>query len=362
MPWAWRCRSGIAEAYARSVTDPLGDLVARYARTHGPFPAATCASRFGLGVFVVEQALRRLAASGRLTSGEFTPGGAGLEYCDVEVLRTLRRRSLAALRKEIEPVTPQTLARFLPAWQHVGSAARGVAAVASAIELLQGVALPASSIEKLVLPARVADYSPAFLDEMCASGEVIWSGSGAIGGADGWIHLAYADGAPLLLPPANADLAGGPVHDAILETLAGGQALFFRQLADRLPEVPTADVAAAIWDLVWAGYLSNDTIAPLRALLAGGTGAHRAPAAPGRSRYRRLGRPAVAAHRRAFGRSAVDGRTVVPAARSGHRPDPPYGRHCGLAARAARCRHPRRGRGRGDSGRLRRRVPGAQRA
>jgi len=283
---------GIAEAYASSVVDPLGDLVARYARTHAPFTAATCATRFGLGVFVVEQALRRLAASGRLTSGEFTPGGAGAEFCDAEVLRLLRRRSLAALRKEIEPVAPEALARFLPAWQHIGSSARGVAAAASAIELLQGLALPASALEKLVLPARVSDYSPAFLDELCASGEVVWAGSGAIGASDGWIHLAYADSAPLLLPLPNPELAGGPVHDAILDTLDGGQALFFRNLADRLEEIADADVAAAIWDLVWAGYLSNDTIAPLRALLAGGTGAHKSQAQPSRSRYRRLGRPA----------------------------------------------------------------------
>src|SRR6185369_8197251 len=209
---------GIAEAYASSVVDPLGDLVARYARTHAPFTAATCATRFGLGVFVVEQALRRLAASGRLTSGEFTPGGAGAEFCDAEVLRLLRRRSLAALRKEIEPVAPEALARFLPAWQHIGSSARGVAAAASAIELPQGLALPASALEKLVLPARVSDYSPAFLDELCASGEVVWAGSGAIGASDGWVHLAYADSAPLLLPLTNPELAGGPVHDAILDT------------------------------------------------------------------------------------------------------------------------------------------------
>jgi ATP-dependent Lhr-like helicase len=166
-----------------------------------------------------------------------------------------------------------------------------VAAAASAIELLQGVALPASGLEKLVLPARVGDYTPAYLDELCASGEVVWCGSGAIGAADGWIHLAYADSAALLLPLPNPELAGGPVHEAILDTLNGGQALFFRQLSDRLEEVDDADVAAAVWDLVWAGYLSNDTIAPLRALLAGGTGAHKAQAAPGRSRYRRLGRP-----------------------------------------------------------------------
>jgi ATP-dependent helicase Lhr and Lhr-like helicase len=307
---------GVANAYTESVADPLGDLVARYARTHGPFSAVVCAARLGLGVFVVEQALRRLAATGRVTSGEFTPGGVGSEYCDAEVLRMLRRRSLAALRKEIEPAPPEALARFLPAWQHVGSSARGTAAVASAVELLQGVALPASALERLVLPARVADYSPAFLDELCAAGEVVWSGSGAIGSSDGWIHLAYADMASLVLPPANADLAGGPLHDAILDTLASGQAMFFRSIVERVqgpdgaPDRPTeADVAAAIWDLVWAGYLSNDTIAPLRALLAGGGGSHRAHASPGRTRYRRMARPgAMSAARSSSGPPSMAGR------------------------------------------------------
>jgi ATP-dependent helicase Lhr and Lhr-like helicase len=286
---------GIALAYTEPVADPLGDLIARYARTHGPFAVTTCAARFGLGVFVVEQALRRLTAIGRMASGEFMPGGAGAEFCDPDVLRTLRRRSLAALRKEIEPVPPAALARFLPAWQQVGSSSRGTAALGSAIELLSGVALPASALERLVLPARVADYSPAFLDELCASGEVVWAGAGAIGGSDGWVTLTYADVAPLLLGPPDSALATGPLHDAILATLDGGQAMFFRAIADRLTGIAPADVAAAIWDLVWSGHLSNDTIGPLRSLLSGGTGAHKAKAAPGRAHYRRPGRPSVSA-------------------------------------------------------------------
>jgi ATP-dependent Lhr-like helicase len=285
---------GIALAYLEPVTDPLGDLVLRYARTHGPFAAATCAARFGLGVFVVEQALRRLAAAGRITSGEFTPGGAGYEYCEPEVLRLLRRRSLAALRREIEPVAPVTLARFLPSWQQVGTSARGVAALASTIELLGGVSVPASALERLVLPARIADYSPAFLDELCASGEVVWAGAGSLGTNDGWVTLAYADVAPLLLAPPDPDIAGGPIHEAILGALDGGQALFFRGIADRIADTSDADVAGAIWDLVWAGYLSNDTIGPLRTLLFGGSGTHKAKATPGRSRYRRPGRPGLA--------------------------------------------------------------------
>ncbi|WP_028568984.1 ATP-dependent helicase [Salinispora tropica] len=283
---------GVAEAYLAPVADPLGDLIARYARTHGPFAAATCAARFGLGVAVVEGTLRRLATAGRVLAGEFAPDTVGIQWCDAEVLRMLRRRSLAALRREIEPVPPRALATFLPRWQQVGAATRGLPAVAAALEQVQGLALPGSALERLVLPARVGDYSPAQLDELCTSGEVVWAGSGAISGGDGWVVLAYADTAPLLLPPPDAALARTPLHDAVLDALEGGQALFFRALSDRLGSTDDAALAAVIWDLVWAGHLTNDTLAPLRALLAG-RGAHRSrPAAP-RTRYRRPGRVAL---------------------------------------------------------------------
>ncbi|GAA1606286.1 ATP-dependent Lhr-like helicase [Actinoplanes couchii] len=281
---------GIPEAYLEPVADPLGDLVARFARTHGPFAAATCAARFGLGVFVVEQALKRLAATGRVTSGEFSPGGAGTEWCDAEVLRMLRRRSLAALRREIEPVPPRVLATFLPRWQQVGGNNRGVDALAAALDQVQGLAVPASAWERLVLPARVADYAPPQLDELCASGEVLWAGSGSISGGDGWVTLAYAESAPLLLPPADEEIAAGPLHQAVLSALEDGQALFFRSLSDRVGSTDDTELSAAVWDLVWSGHLTNDTFAPLRALL-GGSGAHKAKAAPARSRYRRPGRP-----------------------------------------------------------------------
>ncbi|AGZ45404.1 ATP-dependent helicase [Actinoplanes friuliensis] len=281
---------GVAEAYLEPVTDPLGDLVARYARTHGPFAAATCAARFGLGVFVVEQALKRLSATGRVVSGEFSPGGAGTEWCDAEVLRMLRRRSLAALRREIEPVAPRVLAAFLPRWHQIGGNARGVDAVAASIEQLQGIAVPASAWERLVLPARIADFTPPQLDELCASGEVLWAGSGSIPGGDGWVTLAYADSAPLLLPPPDDEVALTPLHQSVLDALSDGQALFFRNLSDKVGSTDDPGLAAAIWDLVWAGQLTNDTFAPLRALL-GHSGAHRAKAAPARTRYRRPGRP-----------------------------------------------------------------------
>ncbi|WP_433721423.1 ATP-dependent helicase [Actinoplanes sp. CA-051413] len=285
---------GVAEAYLEPVADPLGDLVARYARTHGPFAAATCAARFGLGVFVVEQALKRLSATGRVVSGEFSPGGAGTEWCDAEVLRLLRRRSLAALRREIEPVPPRVLAAFLPRWHQIGGNSRGVDALAATIEQLQGVAAPASAWERLILPARVADYAPPQLDELCASGEVLWAGSGSIPGGDGWVTLAYADSAPLLLPPPDDEFALTPQHQSVLDALADGQALFFRSLSDKIGATDDTALAETVWDLVWAGHLTNDTLAPLRALL-GSSGAHRAKAAPARTRFRRPGRPTMPA-------------------------------------------------------------------
>ena len=274
---------GLPLAYLEPVADPLGDLIARYARTHAPFTAATCAARFGLGVFVVEHTVRRLPS---VVSGEFSPGGAGTEWCDTEVLRLLRRRSLAALRREIEPVPPRGLARFLPQWHHIGSSrARGPEAVAAAIEQLQGVPMPASALERLILPARVDDYAPSYIDELCASGDLVWSGTGAIGEHDGWVALAFTDSAPLLLPPPTE--IDGPLHQAVLDALEGGQALFFRSLAERVGATE-ADLVGVVWDLVWAGWVSNDTLAPLRARLSGG-GAHRSRPSPPRSRYRRAG-------------------------------------------------------------------------
>ena len=167
---------GTPDVFTEPVEDPLGDLVARFARTHGPFTPHDVAERLGLGVAVVSQTLRRLAGTGRVLEGEFRPSGSGAEWCDAEVLRRLRRRSLARLRQEVEPVEPATLGRFLPSWQHVGGRLRGVDGVAAVVEQLAGCAVPASALEPLVLASRVSDYSPAMLDELTATGEVLWAG------------------------------------------------------------------------------------------------------------------------------------------------------------------------------------------
>ncbi|MFJ3629903.1 ATP-dependent helicase [Streptomyces albidoflavus] len=284
---------GVPEAFTEPVKDPLGDLLARYARTHGPFTAAAAAERYGLGRAVTEGALERLGASGRVVQGEFHPAGVGQEWCDATVLRRLRRRSLAALRQELEPVEPTALARFLPPWQHLGGQGlRGLDGLVRAVEQLQGAAVPASALEKLVLPSRVAQYQPAMLDELTATGELLWAGSGSLPGKDGWVSLYLADNAPLLLPPPHP-LELSPLHQAVLDALAGGYGLFFRQIADQVRAThPTASdqaLADAVWELAWSGRLTNDTVAPLRALLGSGrtagSTAHRARRSVPRGRF-----------------------------------------------------------------------------
>ncbi|MER7455094.1 ATP-dependent helicase [Nocardia beijingensis] len=361
---------GTPSAFIEPVADPLGDLIGRYARTHGPFGTEAVAARFGLGTAVVATALHRLAAEKRVVEGEFTPGAAGSEWCEAQVLRRLRRRSLAAARHEVEPVSTAAFGRFLPSWQHVGSGElRGVDGVAAVVEQLAGVPIPASAWESLVLPARVRDYTPAMLDELMATGEVIWSGHGAITAKDGWIALHPAEQAPFsLAPPDDIDLTdvqlrllaalgatfvpwtppgraedrvpvpldepdppagsaadghgahrrseeaetsgsatpngsgdgrrgrrspagpedgadvGNSISGALTERLIpvpqGGGAYFFRQLSDATGLLDDSAAASALWELVWAGMVSGDTFAPVRALLSGTTRtttAHRTP-------------------------------------------------------------------------------------
>jgi ATP-dependent Lhr-like helicase len=292
---------GLPDAFLEPVPDPVGDLVSRFARTHGPFHVGDVATAFGLGTAVVTAALSRLAASGRVASGEFRPGGSGTEWCDAEVLRLIRRRSVAALRREAEPVPPATLGMFLPAWQNVGGRLRGPDGVLRVVEQLAGVLVPASAWETLVLPARVAGYAPGMLDELTSSGEVAWAGAGALPGGDGWVALAPTDSADLLLP-GPLDLELDEVHRALLDTLAGGGGWFFRALSDRVGPavapggggVDDARLAEALWDLVWSGRVSGDTWAPLRARLTGPARKPRTAAAPVRAGVRaRYPRPRV---------------------------------------------------------------------
>ncbi|MEA2453173.1 MAG: ATP-dependent helicase Lhr and Lhr-like helicase [Actinomycetota bacterium] len=291
---------GIPDAFLETVADPLGDLVARYARTHGPFVPSDVAARLGLGVAVVEGALGRLEVAGRVADGEFRPGGHGKEWIDVEVLRRLRRKSLAAFRRDVEPVAPEVLARFDIAWQGI-AAGRGIRReptlddVFRVVEQLQGAPIPASALERQVMSARVPGYSSALVDQLGASGEIVWAGAGPIGNDDGWVVLALADKAHLLLPqPTITELS--PTAIKIADALGNGGAMFFRQIADATGSTDDQELLLSLWELVWAGAATNDTLAPLRALVGGAR--PRAPRASHRRRGpsfpSRLGPPSAA--------------------------------------------------------------------
>jgi ATP-dependent Lhr-like helicase len=267
---------GVPAAFIEPVPDPVGDLVSRFARTHGPFTVQDAATRFGLGTAVITDTLRRLAADRRVVDGEFRPGASGTEWCSVEVLRRLRSRSLAALRSEVEPVEQTALGRFLPVWQNVGGPLRGVDGLVQVIDQLAGVALPASTWESLVLPARLPNYSQAWLDELTVTGEVLWNGNGVLPGGDGWVSLHLADTARLTLPDAG-EVETTELQRAILESLAGGGAYFFRQLGQSVGSMDDKALNHALWDLVWAGLVTNDTFAPLRSHLGGPAAPRRAP-------------------------------------------------------------------------------------
>jgi ATP-dependent Lhr-like helicase len=285
---------GTPEAFTDPVDDPLADLVARYARTHGPFTADQVGDRLGLGAAVVRHTLQRLASQGRVLEGEFRPSGSGSEWCDAEVLRRLRRRSLARLRKEVEPVEPEALGRFLGAWQHLNGKLRGIDGVVSAIDQLAGCPVPASALETLVLGSRVRDYEPSYLDELTAAGEVVWAGHASLPGSDGWVSLHLADQAGLTLPEPAA-FEHSELHQAVLDALAPGGAWFFRQLADSVKSGTDTALSSALWDLVWAGRISNDTLVPLRALTRSGTPSHRSRKPPPRpGRISRAGPPETA--------------------------------------------------------------------
>ncbi|MCA1726128.1 MAG: DEAD/DEAH box helicase [Actinobacteria bacterium] len=274
---------GIPDSLLMPVDDPLGDLVGRYARTHGPFTAAEAAVRLGLGPAVVDEVLARLERSARVVQGEFRPGASGREWLETEVLRKLRRRSLAALRREVEPVPQEALGRFVVAWQGLGpGGARraGIEELYRTVEQLQGAPIPASALEPQVLAGRLPGYQPRLLDELTASGEVVWAGAGALGKDDGWVVLALAEQAPLLLPqPLPVELSAEA--EAIRDALAAGGAQFFRQIAEATGSTSDVQTLLALWELVWAGLASNDTASALRAYTSGGI------RSPGRARRRR---------------------------------------------------------------------------
>lgn len=256
---------GVPSVFLEPVADALGDLCSRYARTHTPFLAEAVARRFGIGEGPVREAFGRLIAQGRVVEGEFLPGGRGRELCDAEVLRLLKRRSLAKLRHQIEPVDGATLGRFLCEWHELGRHAVGPDSLATVLERLQGAPLVASVVESELLPARLAGYSSALLDQLCASGEVLWRGLEPLGDKDGRIAFYFADQYALLAPePGRVE---GELAAKLREHIASRGASFFQELVASSGGF-APEVLDTLWDMVWAGEATNDTLGPLRSRLA----------------------------------------------------------------------------------------------
>ncbi|MEA2348702.1 MAG: ATP-dependent helicase Lhr and Lhr-like helicase, partial [Thermoleophilaceae bacterium] len=261
---------GLPGVFLEDVPDPLERLARRYARTHGPFTTRELSDRYGVDFSAVLKILER---EGGLVRGELRPGGSEREWCDADVLRRLRRASLATLRKEVEPAEQRALARLLPSWQGVGGSPPGGAGVDRLREQLvplQGLALAPEVWERDVLPRRVGAYSYAWMDSLCAGGELVWVGAGSLGRTSGKVALYFREDARWLGPPPNKAAAPGePLHAAIRERLGAG-AGFWNDLVADIREIDGAGVEPvelqeALWDLVWAGEVTNDAFAPLRA-------------------------------------------------------------------------------------------------
>lgn len=261
--------SGLADAFLEPVQEALTDLVSQYARTHAPFSAAEVAERLGLGVAPVLSALTQLVERERVVEGEFRPGRSGQEWCDTNVLRMLKRRSLAALRKEVEPVEPDALARFLPDWHGITRPRRGLDGLLDVVDQLQGAPLPASTLENEILPARVQGFRTADLDELCVQREIIWRGFDSTGSSDGRIGLFLVDHYRTLAPFSQT--VEGDTAESIRVLLRDRGGLFFEQITEAVREFPN-DLLQVLWQMVWAGELTNDTLTPLRSLRAAASG------------------------------------------------------------------------------------------
>ncbi|MBB5344003.1 Lhr family helicase [Tunturibacter empetritectus] len=272
---------GLPGAFLEEAPDALLDLMRRFARTHGPFTTPEAVGRFDLPMESLEAVLQRLIQSGKVVEGGFRPGGIHREWCDNEVLRSIRRRSLARLRKEVEPVEQRTLARLFTRWQGVVQPRRGLDALLDVIENLQGAPLPASILETEILPTRLVGYKSSDLDTLIAAGEVVWVGFDPIGERDGRIGLYLAEKLPVLWPIGRVGVqqkergVGSAQSDdpaalneretAIVEYLKGRGASFFQDLHDGVGGGYPGETLEALWSLVWRGMLTNDGLAALRA-------------------------------------------------------------------------------------------------
>jgi ATP-dependent helicase Lhr and Lhr-like helicase len=258
--------AGLPESLLESSPSAALDVARRYARTHAPFTSAELAGRYGLGRAMAESLLKELSGGGRLVEGDFRPGATGREWCDPEVLQSIRRRSLAKLRHQVEPVEPAVLGRLITNWQGVVRGRPGLDALLDAIENLQGAPLVASILESEILPARVEGYNPADLDALTAAGEVVWAGLEPLGERDGRVALYLTDHLAKLgrVPALQVDDIS-PRERAILDHLAADGASFFSAVHDAAGGGFPGETVDAIWSLVWRGAITNDTLHALRA-------------------------------------------------------------------------------------------------
>jgi ATP-dependent Lhr-like helicase len=260
--------AGIPFTYLEPVPDPLGDVVGRYARTHIPFTARQAAAVLQLPTAVVETVLQGLEAQGRLSRGSFLRGGSDQEWVDEKVLKRLKRRSLATLRKEVEPVDQERYAAFAPVWQGVSTEPpRGINALNTAVDQLQGAVIPASVLERDVLKARLADPADQ-IDRLLLSGDLAWVGRGALGSRDGRLSLFRRDTLETLWTGADPDHVMTELQESIHRHLSDFGASFFRDMYNAAGGGEINEVTDALWDLVWAGYITNDTMEPVRAFVS----------------------------------------------------------------------------------------------
>jgi ATP-dependent Lhr-like helicase len=296
---------GLPEVFLSAGVRPLESLARRWARTHVPFVTADLAARWGMPAGAVEDALTQLSAKGEVIAGEFRRATQGREYCHPEVLRMLRRRSLAALRREVESVAPVVVARFLPSWHGLGARATGVDRLLEVVFQLQGLPLPATVIERDVIAGRVAGYNSRLLDELISMGEVVWVGRGALGATDGKVALYLRGDAPRLVGEP-VEPPGEEVHDRLRDHLRARGASFFRDIYGACGGGDEEAMLDALWDLVWSGEVTNDTFAPLRLLGPATRRVARGPRLPRLTQPRASGRWSLVAEMAGTGASPTE--------------------------------------------------------
>jgi ATP-dependent helicase Lhr and Lhr-like helicase len=262
---------GVPTVFLEPVQRPVDALLARFARTHGPFTTRRIAERFGLVAAQAESLMQQLAAEERLLHGEFTPGGSGSEWCEPDVLRQIKRRTIAKLRGQVAPVPREVLGRFLPAWHRIANSDPHER-LEDALVQLEGMPLSYRDLVRVILPARVRDFRPEQLDELGAMGWLVWIGHSPLRGDDGRVMLYRRERVDRLLIAPDETAAADSIegfddrHRTILEHLHRRGASFHAELTGLLPAAEPDAVLSAVWDLVWAGLVTNDTFAALRFL------------------------------------------------------------------------------------------------